>query len=126
MKYLLILLALSSLTANAQSHGEIIGQAQTSENKSVAYASVSLYYGDYLIKTILADAEGIFIFDNIQPGVYSIIASSGSGKSRRSIVWVKESDVTYVNLVVPRSKSDLPTSSTHSWEDRVSASAVMF
>jgi len=101
MKSLLTLLALWPLSGFAQTHGEVIGQVRSSESQAVAYATVTLYYGSYPFKTVLSDVDGVFIFDNLQPGAYWLAANNGSRNSSRVSVWVT-GGVTYASLLIPR------------------------
>lgn len=102
MRTYLLLLALLPLQISAQSHGEIVGKAHTSDDRAVAYAAVSLYVGNYLLKTVFTDADGIFIFDNLQPGLYTVAARTANGMSKRVTVSVRSSGATYINLNVNR------------------------
>lgn len=105
MRTLLLLLIMMPIAASAQSHTEIVGKVHSSGDKALAYATVSLYFGNYLLKTVLTDVDGIFIFDNLQPGVYTVAARSGDGRSKRLAVWVAGSGATYVYLFVAKPKS---------------------
>ena len=98
MRSLLLVLLLLPITGFTQTHGEILGQVQSSGNLGVAYASVSIHYGNYLLKTTLADADGVFIFGDLQPGVYTVVASFGDSRSRKEVVWVAGASVTYVDV----------------------------
>jgi hypothetical protein len=105
MRTILLLLGLIACTLSARSQAGIVGKAHSSEDKALPHATVSLYFGHYLLKTVLTDVDGIFIFDNLQPGVYTVAARSGNGRSRRVTLWVNSNGATYVNLIVTKPRS---------------------
>lgn len=99
MRSLLCALLVLPLASSGQSHGEILGQVQSGERLAVGYATVSIYFGNYLLSTTLADADGVFIFGDLQPGVYTVVASFGDSRSKSEVVWVTGGKgITYVDV----------------------------
>lgn len=102
--YLILLLLSFSLPSFSQQAGSVKGSVKTSDGTPAEYVNISI---EGLPKGAVADRDGNFQINNLQPGHYTIVASFISLETQKQAVDVKAGEAAKVDFVLSENAQQL-------------------